>query len=258
MLRTERTGAVATLTLDRAEVGNAIDDALIARFADALAECGADPAVRVVVVTGAGRVFSAGADLRWMRRMRDAGPAANVEDARRTQRLFAAIAELPRPVVARVNGPARGGGVGLLAAADVVVASADAHFAFTEVRVGIVPATIAPFVIARVGAARARRLFCTGETFGAADAAAWGLVDRVVPAADLDAAVAAVVGDLLKGAPGAIAEAKQLVRDLAAAEPDAVPALTAELIARLRAAEEGQEGMAAFLEKRAPRWVPSA
>ena len=132
---------------------------------------------------------------------------------------------------------------------------AEAHFAFTEVRVGIVPATIAPFVIARVGAARARRLFCTGETFGAADALAWGLVDRVAPAAELDAAVAAVVGDLVKGAPGAIAEAKKLVRDLAAAEPESVPTYTADLIARLRAAEEGQEGMAAFLEKRPPRWT---
>src|SRR5262250_2424725 len=204
MLRVDRRDAVATLTLDRPEVGNALDDAVVARLGDALAECAADSAVRVVVVTGAGRVFSAGADLRWMRRMRDAGAAENVDDARRTQRLFAAVAELPKPVVARVNGPARGGGVGLLAAADVVVASAEAHFAFTEVRVGIVPATIAPFVIARVGAARARRLFCTGETFAAADALAWGLVDRVVPAAELDAAVAAVVGDLLKGAPGAI------------------------------------------------------
>ncbi|HYR96198.1 MAG TPA: enoyl-CoA hydratase-related protein [Candidatus Binatus sp.] len=256
MLRIDRQDGVATLTLERPEVGNAIDDALIARFAEALAACGQDPAVRVVVVTGAGRMFSAGADLRWMRRMRDAGASANRDDARRTQQLFAAIAELPRPVVARVNGPARGGGVGLLAAADVVVAAAEAHFAFTEVRVGIVPATIAPFVIARVGPARARRLFCTGETFGAADALAWGLVDRVVPAGELDGAVAAVVADLLKGAPAAIAEAKKLIRDLAAAEPASVPALTADLIARLRAGEEGQEGMAAFLDKRPPRWTP--
>ncbi|HJQ83260.1 MAG TPA: enoyl-CoA hydratase-related protein [Candidatus Binatia bacterium] len=255
MLRTERDGPVATIVLDRPEIGNAIDDALIARFADALAAAAADAAVRVVVLTGAGRVFSAGADLNWMRRMRDAGSEGNRDDARRTQRLFATIAELPKPVVARVNGPARGGGVGLLAAADVVVASAQAHFAFTEVRVGIVPATIAPFVIARVGATRARRLFCTGETFGAADALAWGLVDRVVEPAELDGAVKAVVADLLKGAPGAIAEAKRLVRDLALAEPSGVPALTADLIARLRAAEEGQEGMAAFLDKRPPRWA---
>src|SRR5436190_2039434 len=183
MLRVERQDGVSTLTLDRPEVGNALDHALVARLGEALAACAAEPAVRVVVVTGAGRVFSAGADLNWMRRMRDAGPQANLDDARRTQAVFAAVAELPRPVVARVNGPARGGGVGLLAAADVVVASSEARFAFSEVRLGIAPARIAPFVIARVGPARARRLFCTGETFGAADALAWGLVDRVAPPA---------------------------------------------------------------------------
>jgi methylglutaconyl-CoA hydratase len=248
MLRLERRDGVATLTLDRPEVGNALDDAVVARLGDALAECAADSGVRVVVVTGAGRIFSAGADLRWMRRMRDAGAAENVDDARRTQRLFAAVAELPKPVVARVNGPARGGGVGLLAAADVVVAAAEAHFAFSEVRLGIVPAMIAPFVVARLGPARARRLFLTAETFTAADALAWGLVDRVAPGADLDAAVAAVVADLVKGGPGALTEVKRLIRDLASTD-------TAELIARLRAGEEGQEGMAAFLEKRPPRWA---
>jgi methylglutaconyl-CoA hydratase len=248
MLRVDRGERVATITLDRPEVGNALDDALIGRLGEALAACATDPAVRVVVLTGAGRTFSAGADLNWMRRMRDAGPAANVDDARRTQRLFAAVAELPKPVIARVNGPARGGGVGLLAAADVVVAAAETHFAFTEVRLGIVPAMIAPFVVARLGPARARRLFCTAETFGAQDALAWGLVDRIAPAAELDAAVAAVVGDLVKGGPGAIAEAKRLVRDLASVD-------TAELIARLRAGDEGQEGMAAFLDKRPPRWT---
>src|SRR5947199_115024 len=178
MLRVERQDGVSTLTLDRPEVGNALDDALVARLGEALAACAADPAVRVVVVTGGGRVFSAGADRNWMRRMRDAGPQANLDDARRTQAVFAAVAELPRPVVARVNGPARGGGVGLLAAADVVVASSEAHFAFSEVRLGIAPAMIAPFVIARVGAARARRLFCTGETFGAADAPSPGSCAR--------------------------------------------------------------------------------
>ena len=145
--------------------------------------------------------------------------------------------------------------MGLLAAADVVVASSEAHFAFSEVRLGIAPAMIAPFVIARVGAARARRLFCTGETFGAADALAWGLVDRVVAPAELDAAVAGVAGDLKKGGPTAIAAAKKLVRDVTSADPAAVPALTCELIARLRASEEGQEGMAAFLEKRPPHWA---
>jgi len=258
MLGVERHETVATLILDRPAVGNALDDALIERLGEALGACAEDPAVRVVVLTGAGRVFSAGADLNWMGRMREAGREANLEDARRTQRLFAAVTELPKPVVARVNGPARGGGVGLLAAADVVVAAADVHFAFTEVRLGIVPAMIAPFVIARMGAARARRLFCTGETFAAADALAWGLVDRVAIAAELDAAVAGVVGELVRGGPHALAEAKKLIRDLAGAAPTAVPELTAALIARLRAGDEGQEGMAAFLEKRPPGWIPRA
>jgi methylglutaconyl-CoA hydratase len=258
MLRDERQGSIVTLTLDRPDVGNALDDALVARLGEALQSAAMDPAVRAVVVTGAGRVFSAGADLRWMQRMRDAGPEANLEDARRTQRLFAAVATLPKPVVARVNGPARGGGVGLLAAADVVVAVAEAHFAFTEVRLGIVPAMIAPFVITRIGPARARRLFCTGETFGASDALAWGLVDRVATPTELDAAVAGVAGDLARGGPQALAAAKELVRDVGAAEPAAVGELTASLIARLRASDEGQEGMAAFLEKRLARWVPRA
>jgi methylglutaconyl-CoA hydratase len=255
MLRVETRDQVATLTLDRPEVGNALDDALVARLAEALCAAAGDPAVRVVVLTGSGSVFSAGADLRWMKSMRGAGTEANLADARRTQALFAAVAELRRPVVARVNGPARGGGVGLLAAADLVVASAEAHFAFSEVRLGIVPAMIAPFVVARLGPARARRLFLTAETFGAADALGWGLVDRVVAAAELDEAVAAVVRDLVRGGPEALAEVKALVRDVVAAPRATVAALTAERIARLRASAEGQEGMAAFLEKRPPRWV---
>lgn len=255
MLRIEQDGPVTTLTLDRPEVGNALDDELVARLGEALARCGADPAVRVVVLTGAGKVFSAGADLRWMQRMRAAGTEENIADARRTQAVFAAVAALPRPVVARVNGPARGGGVGLLAAADVVVAAAEAHFSFTEVRLGIVPAIISPFVIARLGAARARRLFLTAESFTAAEAATFGLVDRVAPLAELDAAVAAVVGDLVKGGPAALAHAKALVRDVEAAAPGEVADLTAGVIARLRASAEGQEGMTAFLEKRPPSWV---
>ncbi len=256
MLRVERDGPVLTLTLDRPEVGNALDPGLVGAVEQALAAAAGDASVRAVVLAGGGKHFSAGADLNYMRRMRGAGVEANRDDARRTQRLFAAIAELPRPVVARVHGAARGGGVGLLAAADIVVASTEASFAFTEVRLGIVPAMIAPFVIERLGPARARRLFLTAETFGAADALAWGLVDRVVPPAELDAAVAGVVGDLVRGGPGALAEVKRLVHDLARTPPDAAATLTADRIAALRAGEEGQEGMAAFLEKRPPRWVP--
>jgi len=256
VLQTALADGILTLTLDRPEVGKALNAEIVERLASALEGAAKDPAVRVVVVTGAGKHFSAGADLNYMKAMRAAGAEANLADARRTQAVFAAVAALPRPVIARVNGAARGGGVGLLAAADVVVAAADASFAFTEVRLGIVPAMIAPFVIARIGVARARRLFLTAETFGAADAQAFGLVDRVAPAAELDAAVAAVAADLVKGGPVALAQAKALVADVVAATPGDVAEMTAALIARLRAADEGQEGMAAFLEKRPPRWVP--
>jgi methylglutaconyl-CoA hydratase len=256
MVRRELAHGVLTLTLDRPEVGNAISPDLVAGMGTALAAAADDPAVRVVVVTGAGRHFSAGADLGYMKSMRGAGHESNVADAKRTQTLFAKLADLPKPVVARVQGAARGGGVGLVAAADVVVASRAATFAFTEVRLGIIPAMISPFVLPRLGEARMRRLFLTAETFDADQALAWGLADHVVPPDDLDATVARVCGELAAGGPVALAETKQLVRAVAGDTAVRAADLTAEWIARLRTADEGQEGMAAFLEKRKPRWVP--
>jgi len=255
MVTQELEAGILTLMLNRPEVGNALSPELVGAMEDALGRAASDPAVRVVVVCGAGKHFSAGADLNYMKSMRGAGHAANVADALRTQRLFAGLAELPKPVVARVRGAARGGGVGLVAAADVVVAANEASFAFTEVRLGIIPAMISPFVLARIGAARARRLFLTAETFDAEQAEAWGLVDHAVPDEDVDATVVAVCKDLVRGGPTALAETKRLVRAVTSARADEVGPLTADWIARLRAAEEGQEGMAAFLEKRAPRWV---
>jgi methylglutaconyl-CoA hydratase len=255
MITREVEGSVLTLMLARPEVGNALSPDLVGAMEDALAAAASDPAVRVVVLTGAGKHFSAGADLNYMKSMRGAGHAANVADALRTQRLFAGLAELPKPVVARVQGAARGGGVGLVAAADVVVAANSASFAFTEVRLGIIPAMISPFVVARLGPARARRLFLTAETFDAEQGEAWGLVDHAVPDEDLDAQVAAVCRDLERGGPTALAETKRLVRSVVATPADEVGALTADWIARLRAADEGQEGMQAFLEKRPPRWT---
>jgi methylglutaconyl-CoA hydratase len=256
MIRRELDGGKLTLLLDRPDVGNALSPELVEAMEVALAGAKDDPAVRVVIIAGAGRHFSAGADLRAMKSMRGAGHEANVADAVRTQRLFAWLAELPKPVVARVHGAARGGGVGLVAAADVVVASHAATFAFTEVRLGIVPAMISPFVIARLGAARARRLFLTAETFDAEQALTWGLVDHATRDEALDAKVAEVCAELLRGGPTALAEAKRLVRTVDATPPAEVGALTAEWIARLRASEEALEGMGAFLEKRKPRWVP--
>ena len=255
MITREQEAGVLTLMLNRPEVGNALSPEIVTAMEEALAIATSDASVRVVVVTGAGKHFSAGADLNYMKSMRGAGHEANVADALRTQRLFAGLADLPKPVVARVHGAARGGGVGLVAAADVVVASNSATFAFTEVRLGIVPAMISPFVVERLGPARSRRLFLTAETFDAEQGEAWGLVDHAVPDEELDATVARVCQDLVRGGPGALAETKKLVRALRATPPDGVAALTAEWIARLRAGEEGLEGMTAFLEKRPPRWT---
>ena len=255
MVTREVAGGVMTLTLNRPEVGNALSPELIGAMEEGLAAASTDPAVRVVVVTGAGKHFSAGADLNYMKSMRGAPHEANVADALRTQRLFDGLADLPKPVVARVHGASRGGGAGLVAAADVVVAANSASFSFTEVRLGIIPALISPFVIARLGAARARRLFLTAETFDAGQAEVWGLVDYAVPEEDLDGTVASVCRDLARGGPNALAEAKKLVRAVVATPAAEVGTLTAEWIARLRAGEEGQEGMTAFLEKRPPRWT---
>jgi methylglutaconyl-CoA hydratase len=256
MIRRELENGILHLMLDRPDVGNALSPELVEAMESALAGAATDDAVRVVVISGAGKHFSAGADLRYMKSMRWAGHDANVADALRTQKLFAWLAELPKPVVARVHGAARGGGVGLVAAADVVVASNRATFAFTEVRLGIVPAMISPFVLARLGEARSRRLFLTGETFDAEQAETWGLVDHTCPEEELGRRVAAVCQELLQGGPTALGEVKRLVRSVGATQASEVGTLTAEWIARLRATDEALEGMTAFLEKRRPRWVP--
>lgn len=256
MVRAERDGPVLRLVLDRPDVGNAFDAAVVDGLEAGMEAAERDASVRVVVLAGAGKHFSAGADLAYMSKMREASAAENEADALRTQGVFARVAACPKPVIARVHGAARGGGVGLVAVADVVVASEAASFAFTEVRLGIIPAMISPFVIERLGPARSRRLFLTGETFGSAEAAAWGLVDVLTGTDALDEAVAEVVGRLVRGGPVALRECKRLVRDVARAEPGEVGPLTSRRIAELRVSEEGQEGMASFLEKRPPRWVP--
>jgi len=180
MLNIERTGPWATLRLDRPDVGNALNGEVITKLHDALTSLRQDPEVRGLVLTGTGKVFSAGADLSWMQKMKQATPAENLRDAEATGALFEALSSFPRPVIALVNGPARGGGVGLVAACDFAVASTTAHFAFTEVRLGIIPAVISPFVLRKLGESRARRLFLTGETFSAEQALNWGLLDRVL------------------------------------------------------------------------------
>jgi methylglutaconyl-CoA hydratase len=243
-LRTERDGGVLRVTLARPERRNAFDAALIAELADAFAGVGD---ARVVVLAGDGPSFCAGADVEWQRSSIDLSYEENLEDYRRLQQMLESVYRCPAPVVARVHGYALGGGSGLTACADVVVAAEDAVFGFSEVRLGIIPAVISPWVLAKIGPAAARRYFVTGERFDAATALRIGLVDEV--AADPDQAVERIVADVLAGGPIAVREAKRLVLE---------PADGTDLLERAalrRTSAEGQEGLRAFLEKRRPAWL---
>ena len=244
-LRIERDGAVLRITLAKPERRNAFDAALIAELHDAFSDVGD---ARVVVLAGDGPSFCAGADVEWQRASIGLSFDENVADALRLHRMLATVDSCPAPLVARVQGYALGGGSGLVACADVVVASLDATFGFTEVRLGIIPAVISPFVFAKIGAGAARRLFLTGERFDAETALRIGLIHEL--ADDLDAAVERVVGELLKSGPEATRAAKRLARE----RPYDGEEL-ARIAAGLRAGDEGQEGLRAFLEKRAPNWT---
>lgn len=250
----DRAGPVARITLNRPQLHNAFDEHLIAELTDALASLGADAEVRAVVLTGSGKSFSAGADLGWMRRMAESDEAANLADARRLEQLLRTLDELPKPTVAMINGAALGGGTGLTAACDIAIAAEHATFGTTEVRLGIVPATISPYVVRAIGARQARRYFLTGERITAAEAHGVGLVHEVVAATELEARTEHVLAALLAGGPAAIAEAKHLVRIVETTGPEALGDVTARMIARRRTTPEAREGISAFLEKRAPSW----
>ena len=254
-LLVERRGSETWLTLHRPEVRNALDDRLIAAIGDAVRSLTSDASVRVVVLAGDGPAFCAGADLAWMRRARDADEVRNVEDALAVADLFHAIASLPMPVVARVHGAALGGGAGLLAVSDLVIAADDTVLGFTEARVGILPATIAPYVVARVGVAAARALFLRAHRFTAAEALPLGLVDEAVPAGELDAVLQARLRELSQGAASAHRVTKALLRTLAPLPDAAARQRTAEALARQRVSIDGQEGLSAFLERRRPSWT---
>ena len=243
-LRIERDGGILRITLAKPERRNAFDAALIAELHEAFSKIGD---ARVVVLAADGPSFCAGADVEWQRSSIDLSFEQNVEDALRLYRMMAAVDSCAAPLVARVQGYALGGGSGLAACADVVVASPDATFGFTEVRLGIIPAVISPFVLAKIGEGAARRFFLTGERFDAETALRVGLVHEV--ADELDAAVDRVVGEILKSGPQATREAKRLVRS-GPIEGDEL----ARIAAGLRAGAEGQEGLRAFLERRKPNW----
>ena len=256
LLIQRRDGAVARLRLERPDLHNAFDAELVARLTEALLKAGADPAVRVVVLEAAGSSFSAGADLHWMRAMADAPEAANRDDALRLARLMRTLDELPKPTIAQVQGPAYGGGVGLVACCDIAIGTPDATFGLSEARLGLLPAVISPYVVAAVGARQARRWFASAETFDAQQALRMGLLHALVDPAELEAAVDRQIDLLLRAAPQASAAAKALVRRVAAgAHRDLQDEENAALIASLRASDEGREGVAAFLEKRQPAWA---
>ncbi|HKI65301.1 MAG TPA: enoyl-CoA hydratase/isomerase family protein [Burkholderiales bacterium] len=256
-LETDARG-VATLTLNRPEKHNAFDDALIAELTGKLKALDGDDAVRVVILTGAGKSFSAGADLNWMRSMAGFSEKENRDDSLALAELMAVLDGLSKPTIARVNGAVFGGGVGLVACCDIAVGAPYAKMALTEVKLGLVPAVIAPYVVRAIGPRQARRYFQTAEVMAAETAQALGLLHEVVEAEALDNRVEDIVTALLQAGPEALAAAKTLVAmtDAASAgEREALKRETAALIARLRVSAEGQEGLSAFLEKRKPRWT---
>lgn len=249
---------VARLALNRPELHNAFDERLIAELTKALHAIDGDPSVHALVLTGNGASFSAGADLNWMRGMAKASEAENRADSERLAALMRTLNFLSKPTVARVNGAAYGGGVGLAACCDIAIAAAGAKFGLTEVKLGLVPAVISPYVIAAIGARHARRLFVSGEIFDAAEAARIGLVHQVVPADRLDESIEHTLALLAKGGPVAQREAKHLALRIAGTTPEDAQRIdmhNARLIARLRVSDEGQDGIGAFLDKRKPRWM---
>ncbi len=249
-----RQGPIARVTLNRPEVHNAFDEHLIAALTELFEAFAEDGDLRCVLLTGAGRSFSAGADLSWMRRTAEYSEEANLEDARRLERMLRTLDELPKPTIAMVNGAAMGGGVGLVAACDIAIAAERAVFALSEVRLGLVPAVISPYVLRAVGIRACRRYFLTGERFDAAEARRIGLLHEVVAEAELEIRALDIAEAILKGGPEALADAKSLIRLSQSLEGSLLGEATARLIARRRASAEGREGVAAFLEKRPPAW----
>lgn len=257
-VRIERDGPVTHVVLARPEVRNAFGPRLIEELGAAFTELSHDNGTRVVVLRGDGRSFGAGADINWMRESATYSRQENVDDATRLALMLEAIKRCDKPVICRVHGHAIGGALGLLATSDYVVAADDTVFAFSEVKLGIVPAVISPFVLRRIGLSHARALFITGERFTAERAERMGLAHVTCAEDELDEQVQRVVDELLTAAPGAIAVAKHLASEVAYRDPRDVMMHTAETIASKRTDPEGQEGLSAFLEKRKPSWMDEA
>jgi len=255
-LQVEIDGVVARVWLNRPEQRNAFDGRMVTELRQALFDLGSRDDVRVIVLGGRGKAFCAGADLAWMQALAGFSREENLAEAQSLADLFFTVYNSPKPVVARVHGAALGGGAGLVAACDIAVAALGTQFGFTEVRLGLLPAVISPYVLGKIGESAARELILTGERFEAVRAQEIGLVRAAVPEGDLDGAVDGRVRELQIGGPRALAEAKALIREVSWRRVEDVQRYTVERIADVRAGEEGREGMRAFLEKRKPRWVP--
>ncbi|MEW5902524.1 MAG: enoyl-CoA hydratase/isomerase family protein [Acidobacteriota bacterium] len=251
----EKRGQTVWLWLNRPQVHNAFNAAMIRELAEAFENARTDDSVRIVILSGVGESFCAGADLNWMREIIRFSYEQNLRESRELAALLRAIYALPKPAIARVNGTVIGGGNGLFSACDLAIASERAKFGLSEVKIGLIPAAISPYIVKRIGESEARALFLTGERFDASRALALGLVNTVVPHDRLDAKVEEVIRLLLSSGPEAIAKSKELLQRVPGMSLEEAGDYTAKIIAELRVSPEGQEGMAAFLEKRKPNWV---
>jgi methylglutaconyl-CoA hydratase len=257
MLKVTTTGGVARLTLDRPDIRNAFDDALIAALTQALRELDADDEVRAVVLAGNGPAFCAGADLNWMKRMAGYGYEQNLADARALAGMLRMLDRMKKPTVARVHGPAFAGGVGLVAACDIAIGTPEAKFCLSEAKLGLSPATISPYVVRAMGERMARRYFLTAEVFDGIEAQRIGLLSHVSPSEKLDGEIEKMLEHLVQSGPEALAKIKDLVRSVSSGPiSDALIEDTAQRIAEIRVSPEGREGIASFLEKRNPAWKP--
>lgn len=260
-VRVSRNGGVAHVTVCRADIHNAFNEEIISGLTSAMVQVSSDPAVRVVVLAGEGASFSAGADINYMRKMATNTKEENAADGLRLRGLFAAVRDCPVPVIARVSGAAYGGGCGLIACSDIAVSIAKAQFAFTEVRLGILPAVISPFVMQKIGTSAASRYFLTAEAFGAPEAMRIGLVSQVVDTElELDAAVTKIADTIVRNSPMGVRSCKRLIQEVNARGADhtnsELTAYTIQCIVDARASEDGREGLKAFLNKTPAPWVP--
>ena len=246
---------IATVTLNRPEVHNAFNEVMIAELTEIFKKISEDDGVRVVVLTGNGKSFSAGADLNWMKKMINFSYDQNLDDSLKLAELFYLMYSLPKPTIAKVNGAAIGGGTGLVAVCDIAIASEKAKLSLSEVKLGLVPACISPYVIRKVGEGRCREFFLTGERLTAKRAAELGLVNQAVPPEELDRAVQEKAAQLVSSGPEALAMCKELLKNVPGMEFERAKTYTADMIASMRISDEGQEGMNAFLEKRKPKWT---